>query len=85
MDPTDKVLEGMFQECPQLKDESFLKSFPGVCDVASFFYSTTEHVALPPALKEMGINSVGEYICKMDEGDVKAIELYKKVKDICNF
>ena len=67
-----------------LEDNSFLNSFPGIVDVAAFFYSTIQR-GLPPVFKEMNITTVGEYLCKMNEGDQKAIQVYEKMRETCGF
>lgn len=76
----------MIKECPLLENEYFLESFPGIDNVASFFYSMMQVPDnIPYVFRDLGIKTVGGYLRKVNEGDPRAIEIYKKMKDTLGF
>ena len=79
----DKLLDNMEYECPILKNKKFLIKYPGIENVASFFYSSLQ-AKRPNAIGKMGL-TLKEYLDKLNKGDKQAINLYSKTKYICGF
>ena len=68
-----------------LEDTNFKESFPGVSDVASFFYQIIQQIGPPLVFKRIDISTVGEYLAKLNEGDPIATKVYEKTINLCGF
>jgi hypothetical protein len=77
----DAELRQLREECPILLDQSFLKRFPGVWNVASFIYAQRRQ-GTPPALTRAGVETMSEYLENLRDGDEKALEIYNSAKFI---
>jgi len=86
MDPIDRLLEKMYEECPVLKDTRFLKRYPGIRDAASFLYSYLNSGRKIKAFEEMGIETLPEYLSLLEKGeDLKAYSTYRSMLRIFGF
>ena len=79
----DKLLDQMEKKCPILKDKDFVNKYPGIENVASFFYSAMQR-KIPNAIEKMGLTLKG-YLNKLNQDDKKAIEIYEKTRNILGF
>ena len=85
----EENIEIILSNCSQLKNEEFIKKFPGINNVAGFLgsaartsYSITGSY-IP--FDRLGVRTIPDFLTLVENGDIRAIRLYSDVKEILRF
>lgn len=76
-------------DSPLLQDAKFLEKHPGIDNVAGYLNgaASTAYMSISPfpLIDEMKVYDINAYLSMVQQGDEKAVEMYKQIKRICRF
>lgn len=86
MTSIDEELLKLIEDCPILTDENFLKERPGIVGVAAFLDGVHRTLYRMQGNYEifdrLGVRDAKTYLTLIQNGNVEAIRIYEKTRDI---